>query len=351
MYRYIGNKTKLLPYIMEQTNCMIGTTGTVVDLMAGTGSVALEYRKKGYTVIASDIMTYSVHHLNATLMLSESPKFEGLRNAEIIHAVPREAYAAVIDYLNQIDPIESFFFNEFSPEGKPSNGMKARKYFTSKNAKKIDAIRREINRWIASGLVTDIEESLLKHTLILAVNDVANISGTYGYFLSDFKKNATDDIFLRPVEFFSENACGHVVLHGYAEELASKITADLCYIDPPYMKRQYAANYHILETIACGDFPDAIGKSGLRDWWDKHSKLCTKTKGLQSFEKIIMNMDCPKFLISYSEDGLFTIEQLSECFSQFGTVNVHEIDYNRFKSNNSKLPQKITEYLITIERW
>ena len=137
---------------------------------------------------------------------------------------------------------------------------------------------------------------------------------------------------------------------GFAENLAATITADLCYIDPPYMKRQYAANYHILETLARGDFPDAVGKSGLRDWWEQHSKLCTKTRGLQSFEKILCDMHCPKFLISYSEDGLFSLEQLEECFSKFGAVEVQEIDYNRFRSNDSKLPKKLKEYLISIER-
>ena len=59
MYRYIGNKTKLLPYIMERTEELIGDHGTVADIMAGTGSVSLEYRKNGYTVVASDVMTYS----------------------------------------------------------------------------------------------------------------------------------------------------------------------------------------------------------------------------------------------------------------------------------------------------
>ena len=139
-------------------------------------------------------------------------------------------------------------------------------------------------------------------------------------------------------------------MHGFAEDLAGLITADLCYIDPPYMKRQYAANYHILETIARGDFPDAIGKSGLRDWWDQHSKLCTKTKGLQSFEKIMYEMCCNKFLVSYSEDGLFSLNQLEDCFSKFGEVTIQQIDYNRFKSNDSKLPSKLKEYLISVER-
>ena len=50
MYRYIGNKTKLLPHITNRISEMIGDTGTVADIMAGTGSVALELKKNGYTV-------------------------------------------------------------------------------------------------------------------------------------------------------------------------------------------------------------------------------------------------------------------------------------------------------------
>ena len=142
----------------------------------------------------------------------------------------------------------------------------------------------------------------------------------------------------------------HRVIQGFAEEIASNITADLCYIDPPYMKRQYAANYHILETIARGDFPEAVGKSGLRNWWDQHSKLCTKTKGLDSLRTIIEKMKCDNFIISYSEDGLFTLEQLTNLFKDYGTVEVQFIDYNRFKSNGSMLPKKLKEYIICLRR-
>ena len=37
---------------------------------------------------------------------------------------------------------------------------------------------------------------------------------------------------------------------------------DAVYADPPYTKRQYAAYYHILETIAAGDRPLISGD----DW-------------------------------------------------------------------------------------
>lgn len=350
MYRYIGNKTKLNPYILERTQQLIGETGTVADIMAGTGSVSLELRKNGYNVIASDMMTYSYHHLMVHLKLSQSPPFLGLVATKKIPRHTSDMYADVLTYLNNLPCVQGFFFTEFSSEGTPSNGCSARKYFTSRNAAKIDAIREEINNWIQQKCITSVEESLLKHTLIMAVNEVANISGTYGYFLSTYSNNATNDISLKPCTFYNENRLQHTVKLGFAEQLAPTISADLCYIDPPYIKRQYAANYHILETIACGDFPDAVGKSGLRNWWNKHSKLCTKTRGLESFQTIITAMDCPKFLISYSEDGLFSIEQLETFFSDFGRVTTQIIDYNRFKSNSSTLSKTLNEYLILIEK-
>lgn len=48
MYRYIGNKTRLMPFIVEKVKGMIGENGTVADIMAGTGAVSFELRKQGY---------------------------------------------------------------------------------------------------------------------------------------------------------------------------------------------------------------------------------------------------------------------------------------------------------------
>ena len=83
MFRYIGNKTKLLPEIIQATRDTIGDTGTVVDLMAGTGSVSLEYRRNGYHVIASDMMTYSKQHLIAQLLYDNDPDFLGFKSSSI----------------------------------------------------------------------------------------------------------------------------------------------------------------------------------------------------------------------------------------------------------------------------
>ena len=59
-------------------------------------------------------------------------------------------------------------------------------------------------------------------------------------------------------------------------------------------------------------------------------------------------MDCPCFLISYSEDGLLSINELVDFLEQFGKTTVSTIDYKRFRSNQSELPNKIQEYIIEL---
>lgn len=350
MFRYIGNKTKLLPILMDTISNVVPAGSTVVDLMAGTGSVSVALRKYGFRVIASDMMTYSKHHLVTLLLCNGAPSFSGLEGQLPGWENNMFRYERVLEYLNCLPPRKGYFFREFSPDGKPANGTSGRKYFTAENAQKIDAIRDTINTWIEQGWITEKEESVLKHTLIMAVNDVANISGTYGYFLSTFSRSSLEPLVLKPVSFVKDGSTANTVLQGFAEELAPTITADLCYIDPPYMKRQYAANYHILETIARGDFPEAFGKSGLRDWWDQHSKFCTKTSIRASFEKVITSMNCPKFLISYSEDGLLSIDDLLTLFANYGNVTYQSVSYSRFRSNNSPLSKDLKEYIICLEK-
>lgn len=346
MYRYIGNKTKLIPEIINVVSKYVKKGQTVCDLMAGTGVVSCAFRDAGYKVIANDVMSYSFHHLNVDLMFKKLPMFQGL---SFLHNYSSEdPYGSIVDYLNSLSGVKGYFFNEFSPNGRPMKGEQPRGYFTSDNACKIDAIRNQIKDWSDKGQITELENSLLVHTLIMAVNEVANISGTYGYFLALFKGSAIKPIFLKKTDIILSKQ-DNVVLNDYAENISSKIKADFCYIDPPYMKRQYAANYHILETLALGDSPETFGKSGLRDWRNKHSKFCTKTRIFDSFSKIF-DMDCQVFAISYSEDGLIKINDLIDFLNKYGKTELMEIEYKRFKSNQSNLDKTLSEYIIIVRR-
>lgn len=356
-YRYIGAKTKISEEILAIISSIVRRGSHVADLMCGTGSISAALRENEYIVTAADIMNASYHHARVLLLLDFPPPF--LKAKKFIDSLfphnrqtlfPLSEYEKILVCLNSIKPTKGYFWKEFCIEGKPKNTLAPRNYFTPENAKKIDALRLCIKQLLAEGQIDEMEHSLLIHDLIMATNDIANIAGTYGHFLSKLVTRAKSPLVLKPtiIKYFGDSQ-KHTVLKGYAEDLASNITCDLCYLDPPYMKRQYAANYHILETLAREDEPEAIGASGLRPWRDQYSNFCTKTKIHQSFRTIFSKLRCSHFLISYSEDGLLPLGELKKIFSEFGRVTVKTFKNKRFKSNDSKLSQYLTEYLFHID--
>jgi adenine-specific DNA-methyltransferase len=313
---------------------------TVADLMCGTASVSEALRASGYKVIASDLMTFAAQHASVRLLLDKPPHFEGLGLS----------YRATLDHLNGLLPVTGWFHKECSPEGSPSEGVKPRLYLTGANAAKLDAINATVRQWRASGLLTELEHSLLRHDLVMAVNRVANIAGTYGHFRSSWSAASTAEIILLPTTFLSGYRTDHLVLQGPAEDLAHRISADVCYLDPPYMKRQYAANYHLIETVARGDEPEAVGISGLRPWRDQYSVFCTRTRIQDAFERIIREADCPTFVISYSSDGLLSEDELTELLEPHGSLQFERRLFPRFRSNQSDLGSHVTEFLITLQK-
>jgi adenine-specific DNA-methyltransferase len=341
MYRYIGNKGRLTSKIVEAIRGLVPQGARIADVMCGTATVSEALRVAGFEVVASDIMTYAVHHARVRLLLEKAPPFDGLRLG---------SYFEVLQHLQNLKPRHGFFYKECSPGGKPRAKVAPRMYFSSENAAKLDAISLKLSEWQTEGKTSQIENSLLRHDLILATNRVANIAGTYGHFRSKWSNSSRAPLKLQPASFIWGFSTRHEVFQGAAEDLAKSISADVCYIDPPYMKRQYAANYHIIETIARGDIPEAIGVSGLRPWRDQYSNFCTKTRSIPSFEQIFETMDCKHFVLSYSEDGLLGREVIREMLEKYGTVELHDIEFARFRSNQSQLSRKLKEYLFVMRR-
>jgi adenine-specific DNA-methyltransferase len=355
-YRYIGAKTQILEEVLSRVDGSVKKGAHITDLMCGTAAVSAGLRTLGYRVTAVDVMTYSFHHARVALNFTEPPAFagaavfmEGGSVARSSNLFPMTPYEQILEALNTVCPNQGYFWREFSLSGRPKNTEKPRNYFTPANAERIDGIRAAIRSLHSSGCITDLEHSLLLHDLIMATNDIANIAGTYGHYLSKTVERAYVPLRLQPSSLkISPDGEIHRVLQGYAEIVAGDIECDLCYIDPPYMKRQYAANYHVLETLAREDEPDAIGVSGLRPWRDQYSNFCTKTKIRDSFRTIFRTMRCPQFLISYSEDGLLPIAELKALADEFGKNEIRKLINKRFKSNDSSLAPQITEYLIHI---
>ena len=279
------------------------------------------FAERGFGVIAADELRFPVLHAQARLLHDGASAFGSM-----------VAYQNAIADLNDLRPQKGFFWREYSDEGNPRNGTKPRKYFTGQNAAKIDAIRDEIKKWRQQGMSNDAVDLLL-HDLIMAVNRSANIAGTYGYYRSSWNRASLEPLVIYPSEQI-RHARGHEVRQGRVEDLASRITADAFYLDPPYTKRQYGGNYHILETIAQEDEPEPVGDGGLRDWYPQASDFCYRRKAKGAFERTLSQIDARWIFVSYSEDGHLSSAELLELLASFGEVSCLRMPIERFRSND-----------------
>jgi adenine-specific DNA-methyltransferase len=336
-YRYLGNKTRILDWIVNIVEDHVPNGSKIADPMSGTGAVSEALANRGYSVSASDSLTFPVLHAKARLR-SSPPAFEAFGG-----------YSNAIDHLNTLTPLEGYFHREFSPAGTPSYGGAARRYFTSANAMRIDAVRAETRRLRAVERLTLDEHDLLLHDLALAVNDVANITGTYGYFRSGWNAQALNPLELVP-ESFSATPGEHVAFQAEAIDAIARFDGEAIYLDPPYTKRQYGGNYHVPETIALGDEPVARGAGGLRDWRANASDFCYRRKAPAAFRGILDAATANHVFISYSEDGQVPSNNLRDLLSKYGKVTRFDLTIPRFRSNARTAENGVTEHLYHVER-
>ena len=336
-YRYLGNKTRLADWIVGEIARILPTGSSIADPMCGTASVSVALARAGYTVTAADALTFPVVHARTRLLAKRKPAFRAFGG-----------YDKALSWMNSATPVEGYFFREFGEAGKPANGRAPRLYFSATNAAHIDGVRDGIRKLASDGALSQIEHSVLLHHLILATNKVANISGTYGYFRRTISGPALGPIVFEPLDF--ESTPGrHTVVQGAVEDLASTLRTDAVYLDPPYTKRQYAGNYHILETLAREDEPIAVGDGGLRPWTDQASAFCYRRSAGQAFRETLKRLNVPHVFISYSEDGQVEEDELVSILSDFGKVTMHEQPHVRYRSNNRVKDGSVLERLYHVE--
>ena len=338
-YRYLGNKTRLASWIVGKIASVVPAGSTIADPMCGTASVSVALARAGYSVTAADALSFPVVHARARLLAKRPPAFEVFGG-----------YEKTLEWMRSAVPVEGYFFREFGDAGEPANGRSPRLYFSAANAAHIDGVRQGIRELAAAGALDEVEHSVLLHHLILATNRVANISGTYGYFHRNLSGPALKPLLFENIEF-EETPGNHHVRQGPVEALAPSFSTDAIYLDPPYTKRQYAGNYHVLETIACEDEPVAAGDGGLRPWTDQASSFCYRRSAGQAFRETLKRLTAPHIFISYSEDGQVSEEELLSILTDFGTVTLHEQPHVRYRSNDRVKDGSVLERLYQIEAY
>lgn len=334
--RWIGSKARVVGEIMR----IVGPTsvgGAFVDAFAGTGVVAQAAAAHGWRVRVNDHLLCATIATAARLTATSEVPFAALGG-----------YEEALKRLQATPSRQGFIWEEYSPAS-AAHGPYTRMYLTEGNAAKIDGIRAQIAEWDEAGITSPAETRLLIADLLAAVNSVANIAGTYGCFLSHWSPAAKKALTLRPRELAPES-CGLEVFNVDVNDVPVA-PEDTAYLDPPYTKRQYAAYYHLQETVAHGDRPSVAGKTGLRPWQSKASVYCYKSKALEALTDVVTNLDAHRILLSYSSEGHVVLADLQGHLSALGTVTVHQLGaIGRYRPNKPAVDggSDVNEYVVEL---
>ena len=322
---YLGNKRKLLPFLIPAVRARSGIHTQVLDLFTGTGSVAAGFKSVGFSVLANDHLAWCALSAEAILNNSMPPPFRGLSAG-----AQRTPYTWVIEQLNRVSGRDGFIYQNYSPASHDSAGVE-RRYFTEGNARRIDGVRHQIEDWRPQ--LTSAEYALLVSDLLRAAAAVSNVAGTYGCYLKEWKARALQPLVLDESVLIPGPDQGHEVSREDAEQLLRARSAPVIYADPPYTKRQYAAYYHVLETIALADEPAVEGSTGLRDWRTHASDFCYKRRAPAAIRRLLETADCAHFFLSYSSDGQVPHEDVVAILNDHGRVEILEVSHPRYRSN------------------
>lgn len=338
--RYIGSKARVVEDLATHIGQPTPYDHEFVDGFCGTGIVAQTAARLGWDIHLNDHLYCATIMAAGRLTSAKQAKFKKLGG-----------YTRAIEKLNSSRRKRGFIWRTYSPASVDAGADVARMYFTESNAKKIDGIRATIARWAEDRRINSIEERLLLSDLLAAVNRVANIAGTYGCFLSHWLSQAMTPVELRPRQLFDGNVKVRISNCNIASLTVSE--DDLVYLDPPYTKRQYAAYYHILETIVANDAPHVDGVTGLRPWQDKASDFCYRSRALRAITELVERLPSRRILLSYSDEGHVDLKPLTRQLRNTGSVVAHSLGaVGRYRPNKaaSRARSSVKEHLLIISR-
>jgi len=301
---YMGNKSKLLDFIIPEIKKITKKGNIICDLFGGTNAIGYAL-KKDYTIYTNDAMTFSFIISKAII---ENNNKAINKNSAKNFIKPKYEY-------NMMNKEHTFFYEKYK-----------NKYFSEEQCLQIDSIRSSISN------MTDIYEKALYLTALL--NTVSRCQTTYGNFTHTIKENIEkkERLYEKDIwkEFLSNcNLYDDIIKSNYSNKSFNKDYKNLLltkefenvscvYIDPPYSKEQYSRFYHVLEDLI--NYDNSNLKDQTKNNIDRFiSNFSIKNKVKDEFIYLISTLSSQnkKVVLSYTTHGLLNNLELEEIFTKY----------------------------------
>ena len=317
--RYTGSKLRIKDWIKSliQGNCP--NAKSFCDIFAGTG-------------IVSDVLLddYDSFILN-DLLYSNEVIYKAFYKNESFDLVKLFEYQEKYQNLDKDSLNENYVSENFG-----------NRYFEFGDSKAIGYIRQDIENHKEQ--LNDREYSILIASLLYSFDKCANTVGHYEAYFKNKKINRSFKFeLITPYDTNSMNKKIQIYRED-ANDLATKITSDIVYIDPPYSSRQYSRFYHVLENITKWEKPELFG-SALKPKPENMSEYCSSS-AREAFQDLISKLNCKYIVVSYnntynskskSSENKMLLEDIVDILSKKGLTRKYEMPFKAFNAGKTDI--------------
>jgi adenine-specific DNA-methyltransferase len=299
--KYLGSKRTLVPVLGAMATAV--EARTAVDLFTGTTRVAQEFKRRGLSVTASDIATYSE-------VLSDCYIATDAATVDV------DEVREVLALLSALPGRPGYFTRTFCEESR---------FFQPKNGARVDAIRDVLESDFRGSPLFPI----LLTSLILAADRVDSTAGVQMAYLKGWAPRAHRDLELRVPELLT--GVGATVRGDAAKVVAALPRTELMYLDPPYNQHRYFTNYHVWETLVRWDRPEPYGVARKRiDSRDDATKSVFNRKREMpvAFAELLGQVRADTVVVSYNDEAWISPERMMSALRDAGNEEVRMLAFD-----------------------
>lgn len=333
----IGNKRALLSFIggaVEQVKADLGRERLVIaDLFSGSGATARFFKGHASALYVNDQEPYAEVLSRCYLMNRE----------DFDPTVLQGYFDALTARLEAGETRPGFIAELYAPADDSRVQPGERVFYTTRNANYLDTARQLLEQ------VPDPYRTLLLGPLLAGASVHTNTSGVFKGFYKNSRtglgqfggdgKNALSRI-LAPIRLekpvLSRHSCPVTVYRQDANALAKQLPPlDLAYLDPPYNQHPYGSNYFMLNLLTDYRRPEKVSPvSGIPAGWNK-SAYNRRAEAAGALEALCRDIPARYLLISFSDDGFISREQMLQMLQPLGQVTALEQTYNTFRGSRN----------------
>lgn len=344
---YIGNKRKLIPFIIETIDKHNIEYNSVLDLFSGSAFCSMAFKMLGKKVISNDLLSCS--YLNAVAFVQNKDIVLSEEEQDYLFSGEDTVEGFIDDkYLNRLDEgevaiISSYYKRAIERWGNPISGK---------------ILNEPIEDNIKSALaIAYMQNYIIENCFVGGRLNHGQILASYEHRV-DHPRNKGNHMFWNgrgishsnmrwqnPI--YPTDTNQHECYNLDAIEMLCVVRpeVDLVYIDPPYGGSQsdYSLMYELFEGMLHGELYQQSGE--LRFGADR---FISKDNYKENFSKLMGDCkDIPNMIVSYNDTSWGTIDEICEVVKKYrSSVVVNEFDYS-YKYRNKKNNDKGTkEYII-----